>query len=80
MAQIHAQIQRVYEEADYIGSLVVDGASERPTEYEGSKEQPEDWWPQFWNRFEDNTGLTRQDAKGLFRRLRFVAWRWFDLP
>jgi hypothetical protein len=80
MAQIHAQIQRVYEEADYIGSLVVDGASERPTEYEGSKEQPEDWWSQFWNRFEDNTGLTRQDAKGLFRRLRFVAWRWFDLP
>jgi hypothetical protein len=80
MAQINAQIQRVYEEADYVGSLVVDGASERPTEYEGSKEQPEDWWYQFWNRFEDNTGLTRQDAKGLFRRLRFVAWRWLDLP
>jgi hypothetical protein len=80
MAEIHTQIQRVYEEADYVGSLVVGGPSERPTEYEGSKEQPEDWWYQFWNRFEDNTGLTRQDAKGLFRRLRFVAWRWLDLP
>ena len=80
MAEIYTQIQRVYEEADYVGSLVVDGASERPTEYEGSKEEPEDWWYQFWNRFEDNTGLTRQDARELFRRLRFVAWRWFDLP
>ena len=80
MAEIYTQIQRVYEEADYVGSLVVDGPSERPTEYEGSKEEPEDWWYQFWNRFEDNTGLNRQDAKDLFRRLRFVAWRWFDLP
>jgi hypothetical protein len=80
MAEIYTQIQRVYEEADYVGSLVVDGASERPTEYEGSKEEPDDWWYQFWNRFEDNTGLTRQDARELFRRLRFVAWRWFDLP
>jgi hypothetical protein len=80
MAEIYTQIQRVYEESDYVGSLVVDGASERPTEYEGSKEEPDDWWYQFWNRFEDNTGLTRQDARELFRRLRFVAWRWFDLP
>ena len=80
MAEIYTQIQRVYEEADYVGSLLVDGASERPTEYEGSKEEPDDWWYQFWNRFEDNTGLTRQDARELFRRLRFVAWRWFDLP
>ena len=80
MAEIYTQIQRVYDEADYVGSLVVDGPSERPTEYEGSKEQPEDWWYQFWQRFEDNTGLNPQDANDLFRRLRFVAWRWFAVP
>ena len=80
MAEIYTQIKRVYDEADYVGSLVVDGPSERPTEYEGSKEEPEDWWYQFWTRFEDNTGLSREDAQILFRRLRFVAWRWFDLP
>jgi hypothetical protein len=80
MAEIYTQIQRVYDEADYVGSLVVDGPSERPTEYDGPKEQPDDWWFRFWQRFENNTGLSRQDARDLLRRLRFIAWRWFDLP
>ena len=80
MKEISTQIERVYSEADYVGSLLVDGPSKRPTEYEGSKEEPADWWYQVWNRFEENTGLSQQYARDLFRRLRFIAWRWFDIP
>jgi hypothetical protein len=74
--EIAEQIQRVYDEADYVGSLVVDGSSERPTEYEGSKVEPDDWWAVFWRRFEDNTGLDREDAHRLWRRVGFRAWHW----
>ena len=70
------QIQRVYDEADYVGSLVVDGPSDRPTEYDGAKVEPDDWWAVFWRRFEDNTGLDREDAHRLWRRLGFRAWPW----
>jgi hypothetical protein len=75
MAEIAAQLKRVYEDADYVGSLVVDGPSQRPTEYDGPKEQPADWWDAFWNRFEDNTGLTRQQAYDLLRSLKALARR-----
>jgi hypothetical protein len=74
--QIADQIQRVYDEADYVGSLVVDGPSDRPTEYDGSKVQPADWWDVFWRRFERNTGLDREDAYNLWRRLGIKAWHW----
>jgi hypothetical protein len=74
--EIADQIQRVYDEADYVGSLVVDGPSDRPTEYDGSKVEPDDWWDAFWRRFEANTGLDREDAYDLWRRLGFRAWYW----
>jgi hypothetical protein len=73
--EIADQIRRVYDEADYVGSLVVDGPSDRPTEYAGSKVQPPDWWQVFWRRFEKNTGLDREDAYDLWRRLGFKAWQ-----
>ena len=80
MAEIAAQIERVYEDADYVGSLVVDGPSDRPTEYDGPKVEPEGWWDAFWNRFEDNTGLTRWNARDILNELKMVAWRlWEDL-
>jgi hypothetical protein len=74
--EIADQIQRVYDEADYVGSLVVDEPSDRPTEYDGSKVEPDDWWETFWRRFEENTGLDREDAHRLWRRLGFRAWHW----
>jgi hypothetical protein len=74
--EIADQIRRVYDEADYVGSLVVDGPSDRPTEYDGSKVQPADWWDVFWRRFERNTGLDREDAHDLWRRLGLKAWPW----
>ncbi len=48
MAEIRQQIDRVYADADYVGSLVVDGPSDRPTEYDGPKDEPADWWQRFW--------------------------------
>jgi hypothetical protein len=45
--EIADQIQRVYDEADYVGSLVVDGPSDRPTEHDGPKVEPDDWWVVF---------------------------------
>jgi hypothetical protein len=74
--KIAHQIERVYDEADYVGSLVVDGPSDRPTEYDGRKVEPEDWWSGFWRRFEENTGLDREDALDLWRGLGFKAWHW----
>jgi hypothetical protein len=77
VAEIAEQIQRVYDEADYVGSLVVGGPSDRPTEYEGSKVEPDNWWQSFWWRFRDNTGLTRDEARALWRSLRFRTRRWW---
>ena len=78
MQQVADQIERVYSEADYVGSLVVDGESDRPTEYDGSKIQPTGWWATFWNRFESNTGLNEFEAHELWRSLRFYAGRWYE--
>lgn len=50
LAEIRQQIDRVYADADYVGSLVIDGPSDRPTEHDGPKVEPADWWEQFWQR------------------------------
>ncbi|MDF1514005.1 MAG: hypothetical protein P1S60_09365 [Anaerolineae bacterium] len=75
MADIAAQIEKVYDNADYVGSLVVDGPSDRPTEYDGPKMQPAEWWQVFWERFTENTGLAPEEAMELLRKLRALAWR-----
>ncbi|MEO1523552.1 MAG: hypothetical protein AAFU78_22630, partial [Cyanobacteria bacterium J06633_2] len=67
--QIRQQIARVYAEADYVGSLVVDGLTGRPTEYEGPHEEPIGWWDEFWRRYEDRLGQSREDAINMWRRL-----------
>ena len=53
MQQIRQQIAKVYDDADYVGSLVVDGLRDRPTEYDGSHEEPEGWWEDFWQHYRD---------------------------
>ncbi len=77
LAEIATQIRRVYDEGDYVGSLVVDGPSDRPTVYDGPKIEPEDWWHVFWQRFEDNTGMNEAEARALWGRLRLRAWSWW---
>lgn len=69
MEIIASQLKRVYSDAEYVGSLVVDGSSQRVTEYDGPKEEPADWWETFWQRFENNTGLSRQQARDLLQSL-----------
>ena len=73
MEEIAGQIGRVYDDADYVGSLVVDGGSDRPTEYEGSKVEPAGWWAAFWKRFEANTGLVPLEAYEILRSLNAYA-------
>ncbi len=48
LAEIATQIGRVYDESDYVGSLVTGGVTNRPTEYVGDKNQPVGWWDQYW--------------------------------
>ncbi|MEO1210866.1 MAG: hypothetical protein AAFX78_15185 [Cyanobacteria bacterium J06638_20] len=51
--QIRQQIARVYDDADYVGSLVVDGSTGRPTEHDGEQTEPENWWEIFWQHYRD---------------------------
>jgi hypothetical protein len=60
IAEIREQIDRVYAEADYVGSLVVDGPSNRPTEHDGPHQEPPGWWEEFW-----------EYQQNFFDRLRF---------
>lgn len=65
---IQGQIARVYKDADYVGSLVTEGETDRPTEYEGTQE-PSNWWEAFWQRHRANTGQPREDALEMLRKL-----------
>ena len=78
--EIADQIQRVYKEADYVGSLVVGGETGRPTEYDGSKTEPPGWWSAFWQRFESNTGMTQEQARQLWEKLKMNAGWWRRFP
>ncbi len=71
---IARQIEKVYMHADYVGSLVTEGRTGRPTEYEGEKSQPPGWWRDFWSRHELNTGMTREDTMRMLRRLLGPGW------
>ncbi len=54
LADIAAQINTVYANADYVGSLVTEGETGRPTEHSGEKKEPKDWWDDFWKRHDAN--------------------------
>ncbi len=70
LAEIDTQIKRIYDDADYVGSLVTDGRTGRPTEYNGEHQEPEDWWKQFWQHSKNRLNLPREEALELLRRLR----------
>ena len=70
LAEIDEQIKRIYDDADYVGSLVTDGRTHRPTEYDGNHQEPEDWWEQFWEHSKNRQGLGREAARDLLRKLR----------
>lgn len=69
LQEIREQIDRVYAEGDYVGSLITESDTGRTTEYDGPKVQPADWWEQFWKRHEENTGDIREEAIKKLRKL-----------
>jgi len=73
--EIAAQIDRVYEQADYVGSLVTEGHTARPTEYDGPKTQPGDWWARFWQRHYENTGMTPEQTMEHLDEVLGPEWR-----
>jgi hypothetical protein len=75
MSEISAQIGKVYKDADFVGSLVVSGETGRPTEYEGDKQQPADWWQQFWKRHQQNTGQTPEQTMQMLHELYGPNWQ-----
>jgi hypothetical protein len=75
MADIVNQITRVYADADYVGSLVVDGDTGRPTAYFGDKQEPPGWWNDFWIRHQKNTGLGYNATIDLLYDLLGPDWR-----
>jgi hypothetical protein len=74
MADIAQQINRVYQEADYVGSRVVEGETGRPTEHTGLKFEPPDWWDVFWQRHYANTGQTPEQAVEMLQQLLGDSW------
>ena len=75
LEDISGQIKKVYDEADYVGSLVVGGGTERPTEYDGEHTMPPHWWDKFWTRHEANTGLTPEETMEMLEELYGPNWR-----
>ena len=70
MREIHEQIQKVYDDADYVGSLVLDGRQGRPTEYDGDHTQPDNWWERFWEHSRERLDMSEEEARELLERLR----------
>lgn len=74
LTAISEQIKKVYANADYVGSLVTDGLTSRPTEYDGDKFEPPGWWNAFWQRHQGNTGQTPEEAIKMLRKLLGKDW------
>lgn len=72
--QIKAQIDRVYKDADYVGSLVTGGDTGRPTEYDGDKREPVGWWDVFWKRHGDNVGMSEDQVRWTLRHMFFPGF------
>jgi len=68
---IQAQIKRVYKDADYVGSLVTQGYTGRPTEWFGDHTEPPGWWRDFWDHYQEQSGY---DSATLWN---VVRWRYF---
>ena len=75
IAQIAGQINRVYRQADYVGSLVTDGKTVRSTEWDGVTGEPPGWWNDFWERYEKEHNEPRDKAIERYRKLLGPRWK-----
>ncbi|MCA8957526.1 MAG: hypothetical protein KDC87_15740, partial [Planctomycetes bacterium] len=71
---IAAQIRRVYDDARFVGSLVTEGVTGRPTEHDGPRVEPPDWWPKFWERHRRNTGQSEAETLAMPNKLFGPNW------
>jgi hypothetical protein len=71
---IAEQIERVYQEGDFVGSLVTQGRIGRPTEHDGEQIEPAEWWEDFWAQFQQRTGRSRADVVAEVREAKGEAW------
>ena len=74
MASIAKQIGKVYKNADYVGSLVVEGKKGRPTEHNGPQVEPAGWWNNFWNQYEREHKQSRSQALRMIYRITGKKW------
>ena len=80
LSAINDQLEKVYSDADYIGSLVTEGDTRRPTEHFGPKHEPPGWWDDFWQRHEANTGQSKRQTIQMLRKLRGKKWYPITIP
>jgi hypothetical protein len=74
MEEIAAQLQQVYDSGDFVGSLVTDGHTARPTEHDGEKVETLEWWADFWERRRQQFGLTRAEVIAELKNVKGEAW------
>src|SRR5262249_18118460 len=74
MKEIAEQINKVYDQGDYVGSLVTEGHTQRPTEHDGPKVQPACWWDDFWAHYHKHYGKTRAETLEELRKARGADW------
>lgn len=78
LAQIGSQNSKVYQQTDYVGSLVVESKTGRPTEHAGPKVQPPGWWDTFWQWHFENTGQMLEEA--IIRLDKLLGTTWAEQP
>ncbi len=73
---IKKELDKVYAQADYVGSLVLDGKTGRPTEHEVPFVEPQ-WWKQFWRVYEKESGHAQKASIEKIKSVYGKNWpRW----
>lgn len=60
MLEVTNQINRVYADGDWVGSLVTGGNTTRPTEHSAERIQPVTWWGDFWKNHAANMNVPEE--------------------
>ncbi|MDA8793923.1 hypothetical protein N9N67_11800 [Bacteriovoracaceae bacterium] len=73
------QIDKVFKNADFVGSLVTEGQTSRPTEHNVPACKMYPWWSEIWPKYNAEKGLSEKNAVDLLQRYYGQNWRWFCL-
>jgi hypothetical protein len=76
LKDIASEFEKVFNNADAVGSLVLDGKTGRPTEHEVEFKEPV-WWPSFWKKYEKTTGHRQAESLKRLKKTYGKLWqRW----